>query len=197
MNLRLFVAVDLPDDVRAACGEAVERLRADLRRGGIDDAFRWVAVGNLHLTLRFLGNVDGDSAARVIESMRAPIARDSATIELGGPGTFPPRGRPRVLHVGVASGLEFLRELRADVDARLAPLCRWDADTRPFAPHLTLARGKERGKFNPVDFSRLLERAAWPRAAFRVSRVTLFSSKTLSSGPEYTIQAQAALRSSG
>lgn len=197
MSVRLFVAVDLPAAVRAECAGAVDRLRAELRTAGMDEAFRWVAVENLHLTLRFLGNVDEDTAARVIESMRAPIARDPATIELGELGTFPPRGRPRVLHAGVTEGLEFLRALRGDVDARLAPLDRWEPDRRPFAPHLTLARGREPGKFNPVDFSRLLERAAWPRSAFRVAHVTLFSSKTLPSGPEYTIQARAALRSSG
>lgn len=152
-------------------------------------------MANLHLTLRFLGNIEDEAARRVIEAMRAPMVQPLAPITLAGLGTFPPKGRPRVLHVSVERGLDLLRALRDDVDARLAPVCSWEPETRLFAPHLTLARGRDRANIPPADFSALIAGMTWPRVTFDVSRVTLFSSRTLPAGPEYTAEAQAALRS--
>ena len=197
MSVRLFAAVDLPDDVRAAFAPAIDELRAALRKAGMDDSFRWVAVRNLHLTLRFLGNVEDAVAPRVIDAMQAPIACGPGVIELGGLGTFPPRGRPRVLHTPVTAGLDFLRGVRDAVDARLSPVCSWEPEHRPFAPHLTLARGREPGKINRDEFSRLVRQAGWPARAFEVTHITLFSSRTLPAGPEYTVRARTALRSPG
>ena len=193
MSQRLFVAVDLPDDARARIAAALGDLRAGLYEHDLDAAFRWVAVENLHLTLRFLGNVPDDDAARVKAAMRAPIDQPPVAMTLSGLATFPPRGRPRVLHVALTAGVEPLRRLRDAVDARLAPLCRWEAETRPFAPHLTLARARDRAKFFPVEFSRLIAEAAWPAVSFTAGHATLFSSRTLPSGPEYTAEARAEL----
>ncbi len=195
MSVRLFAAVDLPEEARSRIAAALAELRRTLRAGDMDEAFRWVADGNLHLTLRFLGNLAGDVAPRVIEAMREPLATPRASISLGGLGTFPERGRPRMLHVSVGNGVDLLRALRDEVDARLAPICRWEPETRPFAPHLTLARARDRAKFNPVELSRSIAGAAWPGVSFDVDAVTLFSSKTLPAGPEYTAEARAALRS--
>lgn len=159
MSVRLFTAVELTSEARRAIDGARQDLRRDLRGAGLEDAFRRVAIDNLHLTLRVLG-------------------------------------RPRVLHVAVSAGADLLRALRDEVDARLAPVCAWEPETRPFAPHLTLARTRDAAKFNPDDFSRLMESAAWPPVAVDVPHVTLFSSRTLPAGPEYTARARAALRSS-
>ena len=168
MSLRLFAAVDVPEDARAELAGAVRRLRHSLQRAGLEDALRWVAVENLHLTLRFLGNIADDAAPSVIAAMQEPLACGPGALELAGLGTFPPRGRPRVLHVAVSRGTDLLRTLRDAVDDRLSPLCRWEPETRPFAPHLTLARGRDAAKFNPVDLSRLIQDAGWPPVAFEV-----------------------------
>ena len=196
MSRRLFVAVDLPADARAHIAAAVDDLRASLRAQDMDDCFRWVAPANMHLTLRFLGNLPDETAPAMIEAMREPLAAARPSIVIDGLGTFPPHGRPRILYAAVVQGTELLRALRDAVDARLAPLCRWEEETRPFAPHLTLARARDRAKFIPDDFSRLIGDAPWPAAAFEADAVTLFSSRTLPAGPEYTAEARAALRSS-
>ena len=196
MSRRLFLAVDLPGEARALIAEAVTELRATLGAHGMDECFRWVAPANMHLTLRFLGNMPDEAAPAIITAMREPLAEARPTIVLDGLGTFPPRGRPRILYGGVAEGTDLLRALRDAVDARLAPVCRWEEETRPFAPHLTLARARDRAKFFPDDFSRLIAAAPWPRVAFEADAVTLFSSRTLPAGPEYTAEARAALRSS-
>lgn len=202
MSQRLFVAVDLSTGARAAIRDATAALRRRLSAIESEDAFRWVAPENLHLTLRFLGNVEDEAAARVREAMQAPIDVAPFVIVLRELGTFPPRGTPRVLYVALADGLESMRALRDAVDRRLAPLCTWEAETRPYTPHLTLARfnagpkGTRRpAKFNPVEFSRLIADIAWPEVRFEATQATLFSSITRPSGPMYTAEARAALRS--
>lgn len=195
MSVRLFVAVDLPDEARGRVAAALRPFRRALAAAGLDDAFRWVAVENLHLTVRFLGNVPDDAAARAVDAMREPFAADAARIELGGLACFPRRGRPRVLYVAVEDRVDALRALRDAIDARLSPVCRWEPETRPFAPHLTLARGRDAATFRPDDFARLRAEAVWPAIAFDAADVTIFSSQTLPSGPVYTVQARAALRS--
>lgn len=195
MTLRLFTAIELTAEARGHIARAAEDLRQVFRAADLEDVFRWVDAGNLHLTLRFLGNIEHEAAARMCQAMRAPIARAPLSITLGRLGTFPPRGRPRVLHAAVEQGADDMRRLRDDVDARLAPLCSWQPETRPFAPHLTLARARDAAKFNPVDFSRLLDSVEWPAVFFQATAVTLFSSRTLPSGPEYTAEERAALRS--
>ena len=193
MSQRLFVAIDLPDGARARIAAAVADLRGALRARDIESAFRWVAIENLHLTLRFLGNLPDADAARVKAAMAAAVEQPPVPMSLGGLGTFPPRGRPRVLHVALTEGIEPLRRLRDAVDARLSPLCRWEHETRPFAPHLTLARTRDAAKFQPDEFSRLIAGTAWPAVSFHATHATLFSSRTLPAGPEYTAEARAAL----
>lgn len=195
MTLRLFTAIELSPEARDQIARAAEDLRQTFRNANMDDAFRWVDAGNLHLTLRFLGNIEHEAAGRMCQAMREPIARAPISITLGRLGTFPSRGRPRVLHAAVEQGADDMSRLRDEVDARFAPLCSWQPETRPFAPHLTLARARDTAKFNPVDFSRLLESVEWPAVSFRASAVTLFSSRTLPSGPEYTPEERAELRS--
>lgn len=196
MSIRLFLAIDLPAEARARVVAARDQLRRTLREAGMDDGFRWVAPENLHLTLRFLGDVPDDAATLVKAAMQKPLDRSAVRITLGALGVFPPRGRPRVLHVQVDEGAPELSALRDALDTRLAPLCRWERETRPFAPHLTLGRGRDRAAVDPDAFLRVREAAPWPAVSFDASRVTLFSSRTLSTGPEYTAEAEAALRSS-
>lgn len=195
MSLRLFTAIELTADARDQIARATADLRRTFRGAGIDDAFRWVGDGNMHLTLRFLGQIEARAADRVCHAMRAPIAQQPIALTLGRIGTFPARGRPRVLHAAVEQGVEPLRRLRDEVDARLAALCQWQPETRPFVPHLTLARARDAATFHPAEFSRLIDSIEWPAVSFSATDVTLFSSRTLPSGAEYTAEARAALRS--
>ena len=193
MSARLFVAIDLSQTAREQLARAIARLRDTLRTHDLDAAFRWVDPANLHLTLRFLGNIDDAAADQVFEVLRAPLGSDRLPVILGRLGTFPPRGRPRVLYAAVEQGADMLRALRDAVDARLAPVCHWEPDTKPFAPHLTLARSRDGSRIDPVAFSRLIDAVDWQRVPFTASAVTVFSSRTLPAGPVYTAEAHAAL----
>ena len=125
---RLFVAIDFPDPV-------IEQLIA-LRDGSFDHT-SWINEDQFHLTLRFLGEVDGiecDDIQEELFKIRQPVF----PLSLKGIGFFPPRKQPRVLWVGVEKN-EALFQLQKKIDTRLDRL-NLTAEKRKFHPHVTLAR---------------------------------------------------------
>ena len=124
---RLFVAIDLPDDVRAGL--------ADLCFG-IPGA-KWVPPEQIHLTLRFIGEVDGAIFQDISETL-ADLRTPGFSLRLKGVGHFPPRKPPRVLWVGVEPQ-PVLIQLRNKVETALIRLGLLP-EGRKFAPHITLAR---------------------------------------------------------
>lgn len=131
--MRLFVAVHLTEEVRGRLAAAQDRLRA------VQAQVSWVRPGNIHLTLKFLGEV---APARLADIRRAlaDAARQAAPFEasLVGLGSFGGR-TPRVVWAGVADGAERLATLAGQVDATLHGI-GFARESRPFAPHLTLGR---------------------------------------------------------
>lgn len=134
-RLRLFIAIEVPPPVRSALAELTERL-ARTRIGGL----RPVRPEGIHLTLRFLGSVDGER----LRDIAGPVAKVAEAappfaVQLGRPGVFPGRGPPRVLWVGLDGQVEALTELQAGVEKALSSV-GFPAEQRPFHPHLTVAR---------------------------------------------------------
>jgi RNA 2',3'-cyclic 3'-phosphodiesterase len=136
--MRLFVAVDLDEGVRVDVRSLIVRMRSEIR----DDRssrITWAAPERLHLTLHFIGNVDGEMAERLAKTVASPIDLPAFRVVFGGVGAFSSRGRPNVIWLGVTEGREPLSELHSIVGHRLkAAGC--ELDRRPFSPHLTLAR---------------------------------------------------------
>ena len=132
--MRLFVALDLPDEVRSALSELITKLKP-LSRGA-----RWVPPESLHVTLKFIGWI-GDDKLQPTQEILASI-RSSQPVELNfrGSGFFPNERRPRVFWCGLEASPN-LAEIAAALDAALVPL-GIKAETRPYTPHLTLARFK-------------------------------------------------------
>ncbi len=160
--MRLFVAIELPADVR----DGLSRLCADV------PGARWVEPEQMHLTLRFIGEVDGlvqREVAAALECVRA----QPFTLSLAGVGHFPPRGVPRVLWAGVerSDALAALHERveRALVRAGVEP------ERRRFAPHVTLAR--LRGTPTRAVGSFLVAHGLYRSPPFAVDAFHLFSSK--------------------
>lgn len=134
-KVRAFVAVDLPEDVERALGAAAQSLR-DARIEGL----RAVRPEGIHLTLKFLGDVSESRVDEIGHALSETVAgHRQFEVSTGGFGAFPNTRRPQVLWVGISGRLEPLKGLQADVDAALGAL-ELPTETRPFHPHLTLAR---------------------------------------------------------
>lgn len=179
---RLFVAVELDDEVLRAAG----RVTGELKRRASILASRarigWVPPERMHLTLRFLGDVDEAQAIRVRRVLEPPIDMAAFDVCVEGLGTFPPRGTPRVIWAGLASGSDALRTVEQEITTRLETV-GIAPETRPYSPHLTLARVKESAHLQAAP---LLEGIAHQRlGTSRVDACTLFESRLSPKGPTY------------
>ncbi len=178
--MRTFIAIDLSPDIKASLAGLVGRL-APLSR-----EVKWVRQDSMHLTLKFLGEIEEGRAGEV-ERLLSSVALKYGPIALTvkGTGAFPPGSRtPRILWAGVqaASSLSLLQE---DVESGCEGL-GFARETRPFNLHLTLGRIKSPAGLAPV----LLELEKSREAAFgemAVQRLTFFQSKLKPSGAEYSI----------
>ena len=136
-TLRTFVALLLPDRVRAGLAAVSSELRAQTR------GLTWVAPDNLHLTLRFLGEVDAAALERVRDAVAVAAAAVAPfSVNLGGLGGFPTGRAPRVLWASVAAGGERVEALFAELEAALVAR-GIPGESRAFHPHVTLARARD------------------------------------------------------
>jgi 2'-5' RNA ligase len=159
--MRLFLALDLPADIAAA----VEELCTDL------PGARWSNLAQLHLTLRFLGEVS-DGAVPALRAQLAAVKRPGFELSLRGVGVFPPRRRPaRVLWAGVTPE-EPAVQLKAAIDQALGPDA--EAAEHAFSPHLTLARFRDDP--GPALARYLTAHAGFASAAWRADLFHLYRS---------------------
>ncbi len=158
-------------------------VQAGLRRAGAD--VKWVEPANLHLTLKFLGEVPPRGLDAVRESLARPaLALPPFTLETAGAGTFPARGRPRVVWLGLTQPVEIAR-LHHLVEAELTPL-GFASEERAFAVHVTLGRVRSpRGVERLQECLDTLQSAAPAVPPWRVNRYNLIESRLSSLGPSY------------
>lgn len=158
---RLFIAVDLPEEIRENLGAM---------SFGIPGA-KWVAPEQLHLTVRFIGDVDGALFRDIKEGLDA-ISFAPFSLQLKGVGYFPPRGTPRVLWVGLEKS-EPLQILKKKIDQALFR-AGVEPDARKFSPHITLARLKNTPVQKIANF--LAGNGLFSQAPFQVEDFKLYSS---------------------
>ncbi|WP_028578887.1 RNA 2',3'-cyclic phosphodiesterase [Desulfogranum japonicum] len=127
MQKRLFVALDLPENIQ-------ERIRPLCC--GLPNA-RWIPPEQLHLTLSFIGEVDGATFHDIREALHG-ISAPTLQLQLDGIGFFPPRGKPRVVWIGLARN-QVLYDVQKKIHTRLLQL-GLDMETRKYSPHITIAR---------------------------------------------------------
>ncbi len=176
---RLFIALDLPAKIKAAIG---------LLCTGLPGA-RWVPAEQLHLTLRFIGDLP-PSLLTEVKGQLAAVRAKPFPLQLEGLGLFPLVGRPRVLWVGLKKS-DALLELRTEVDRALDHL-DIPPDKKQFAPHLTLARLATIPA--PLLDAYLLTHNLCRQPAFRVNSFRLYSSILRPEGAVHTCEAQYLLR---
>jgi RNA 2',3'-cyclic 3'-phosphodiesterase len=133
--MRLFVAIEIPEDVRSALGELIRSLRGTCR-----DA-RWVRIAGLHVTLKFIGETLSERVVELKSALASIPPRDPIAMNFRGLDFFPNARRPRALWAGVEAGPE-LAALANTIEKVLSP-AEIRQEDRKFSPHLTLARFKD------------------------------------------------------
>jgi 2'-5' RNA ligase len=131
---RVFCAVELPDDVREQLRDHITRLREAVP----DVAASWSRVENVHLTLKFFGNVEVERIDAISAAASRTVGEFSSfPIGIGGTGVFPRPSRPQVLWIGVSDPVGQLAALQKKFDDETAD---FGTEDRAFRPHLTIAR---------------------------------------------------------
>lgn len=181
-TMRAFVAVPLGEEVVQAAARLSGELRERLRALGY--SAKWVPPVNMHVTVRFLGDMDEAQIPAVAESLGPLVGRHASFLAtLRGLGCFPDARRPSVLWAGLDQGAAQLERLAAEVNEVLDGL-GFPAQDRPFHPHLTLARARRGAP--PPDLSALVaEHAAVELGSTVVREVVLFRSTLRPKGPLY------------
>jgi len=181
--IRTFIAIDLAPEIKMR----LDRLIRQMRQQG-NFPVRWTQAGSIHITLKFLGDVEEKKLpllqARLAQAMR-PF--QPFTIRVGGLGAFPNPQRARVLWVGCEPGTEGFAVQKA-VETAMADM-DFEKEDRPFNPHLTIGRVKEQA--GPADFPVLAELLRETNAGSlgeqAVTGIRVYRSDLLPGGPKYSL----------
>jgi RNA 2',3'-cyclic 3'-phosphodiesterase len=184
MMLRSFIAIELPGEIQ----QAIFRSTASLQKALPKPLVRWVAPQNIHLTLKFLGDVSPANLERVADALRLEVATHPAfSMSVGGFGTFPTSRRPRIFWIGLEA-LPVLLAVQRGVEA-VAARMGYPPEERSFSPHLTIGRvspnattaglQKIRTALEGISVNTL--------GTVRVDAVQIFKSDLQPAGPLYTL----------
>ncbi len=182
-NIRTFIALPLPPDWIESLGGVMRQLAMRVPAG-----VRWVDPSGMHLTLRFLGNTNTAQVPGLIAGLRRELAGAATPkLALSGLGTFPPQGNPRVIWAGVSGQLDHLTNLQRGAESAVTSL-GWPAEQRPFRPHLTL--GRIRNRASEAQRRAVLDTIAGIEvpgcSIWRPDHVRLYQSVLTPQGPIYS-----------
>ena len=146
--LRAFIAIDLPFHLK----EAIEKQTSRLRQTLGNDLIRWIPAQNMHLTLKFLGDI----ASTHVEFLKQLLTREATQnsqfdLQIGGLGSYPNVRQPRVLWVGLHAPADLL-SLQKGIEAGTTRL-GYEKEERAFSPHLTI--GRVRQNVNPAELPKI------------------------------------------
>ena len=198
-TFRCFAAVPVSDEVKALLDSFIAHA------GDLFPDYRFGASENLHITLQFLGDVPRSLLPSLKEAVSS-AARGVPPFRLGcrRAGGFPERGAPRILHIAVTQGAESLRALADRVRRNFRSLGY--SDPKPFVPHVTLGRARNRQGFSGRGQNTTNIRSSWEdsymhflevsrgQVEWEVREVLLMESVLLQQGPAYTPVARVELR---
>jgi 2'-5' RNA ligase len=183
--IRTFVCIEIPESI----ARRIEALQHALRP--MVAQVSWTKPGNIHLTLKFLGDVEQSRIADVAAAVeRARGSIGEFEIEVGGAGCFPSARNPRVLWVGLTSLPDKLKQLHAAIEDALER-AGFPREAKRFSPHLTI--GRIRSQRNAARVADELVRRGFEPEAFRAREVIVMRSDLGPKGSTYTPQARIAL----
>ena len=185
--IRTFIAVEIDAAIRRAAARLIEQLRP----AGAD--VKWVEPENLHLTLKFLGDLGADGVARVCQAVqKAAAGVPPFEIEIRGAGAFPNVHRPQTIWLGAGEGDDQMAQLAEQVESALEPF-GFRRETRRFRTHLTIGRVRRDGGRTAGLGPALDEVAGYEAGRMPVEEVVVFSSELTRSGPIYKAMGRAPL----
>ena len=191
---RVFIAIELPDNLRARLGEHIDILRSSMP----EVRASWSCEDNLHVTLKFLGDIPVTN----VEQLSAAASLAASKVEpfeivVEGCGAFPLRGQPRVLWIGILSeppavaggpdpppSLLPLRALHSALDDECAN-AGFTPEARPFHPHLTIARLRQ--PHGSRQLAAMHKEIGFDREAVSVSELAVIRSELRSEGARHTV----------
>jgi len=181
--VRAFIAVEIPPEIH----QAIEKQTASIRTTLNKSLVRWVPTGNIHLTLKFLGDVSATNLEMLAQMLNAEVEQHRVfEMGFGGLGAFPNPKRPRVIWIGIQApaGLEALQH---GIEAAAATL-GYPPEKRPFSPHLTIGRVKQKVSSSGIQKIRsvLEETQVGSLGSAMVTAVHLFKSDLKPTGAVYT-----------
>jgi RNA 2',3'-cyclic 3'-phosphodiesterase len=181
--MRCFIAIDIDEKIRSALGDLQQRLRngVDVKKGDVN----WVNPDNIHLTLKFLGEIKDAKVVEVCNIVSDVAGRyESFELDIESVGHFGGKSA-RVLWVGAGEGEENLLELQEDIEESLV-LAGWPKETREFASHLTLCRIR-----HPAAGAKLAQVSEdykdFKLGTMPVDSVSVYQSELKPTGPVYTL----------
>jgi 2'-5' RNA ligase len=137
-QIRAFIAIELPDQVKCDLSKLLDRIRP-----GQERAVKWVDPDSIHLTLKFLGNIPAEKVTDITRAIGEAAAEVVPfTLRLQGLGAFPNLRYPRVVWVGVGGDVGLIVHLKRRIDQALIHL-GFPTEDREFSPHLTLGRVRD------------------------------------------------------
>ena len=182
-QIRSFIAIELPDEVK----QALAQLQAQLKTGK-QPPVKWVDPYSVHLTLKFLGNIAVDKTSEITGAIeKAAQGVPPFQLEVKDLGVFPNFRRVRVVWVGISGEVAQLSQLQKRIESNLSPL-GFASESRPFMPHLTLARVREQA--SPIEqqsFGQLIANTRFEGVyGFSVDSINLMRSQLTSEGAIYS-----------
>ncbi len=185
--IRVFIALDISQEARQVLSATMLQLQSDLPTG-----IKWVDLAGIHLTLKFLGNIDIKRVEPVFEAMRQSAQETSPfALKLSNLGMFPNARNPRVLWAGVDGALDALEQLQKKVDQLVSAL-GFPPEKQGFNPHLTLGRVREsvssaiRSQIGTIMNSSTLQASGQEMPLWIADEVHLIRSTITSEGAVYT-----------
>lgn len=187
-KIRTFVAISISDEARFAIASMIEELRE------IENTIRWVDAANLHLTSKFIGEIEEDR----IEKLRMALDQSSNGIlefrySLSSKGCFPNWKRPRVLWIGVHDQDGKMSELQQQIEDNFHKV-KIPREKRKFKPHLTIGRVKQNRK--PGRILNDFQQSQLGEFEVKVNDVHLMQSELLPTGAKYSVLHTASLQTS-
>ncbi len=180
--MRAFIAIELPDAVT----EMLRAVRDELsKKAGKEDGVSWAKPENIHLTLKFLGEIEPSRVEDIYgELKKAAEGIEPFHLSAGGVGGFPGLKSPRVIWVGIKESME-LKQLHGNIEERLCRL-GFEKEGRPFQPHLTLCRirSSDAGRAAGKAAMELKEAAD---IVFKTDSFALFESELNPKGAKYSV----------